>query len=154
MKKALAAVLAALFAVLLFASCAKSNEPESGAIDPEEAFNKLLTEVDFKAPLEDRSSAAEFVFGSLPEGTEAKYFISSDGACEDALIMISCPDGEALSAAEAAVGSYLEQRKTEADRYHPEELPKLADPVIKKLGNTLIVCITDDADAARSILGS
>lgn len=146
MKKLLCLFIAALIAASL-AACAK-EEP----FDAEKAYARIVSEVKFEAELRDMTDYAAFVFGDVAEGAEIRM-LNADDKFEDAVIMFTLKDPADAEKAETAIRNYIAERKTEADRYNPEELPKLENAVVYTNGVHVFCVITDDAETARAILG-
>lgn len=149
MKKIIFSICLLLVCAFLFAACGKQ---EGEAFDAEKAFERILSEVKYGAKLEDVSKSAEFAFSGVPEGTEIRFWTSEDGKLADAAILFKAKELSDMTAIKTAVEQYVAQRKTEAERYSPEEVSKLENTVILENGVYLIVCVTDDVNAARDIL--
>lgn len=146
MKRLFCLFFALLIAVSLSA-CKKADEP----FDAEKAYARLLSEVKYEDELRDMTDYAAFVFGDAAEGAEVRM-MNADDKFEDAVIMFTLRDPADAAKAEAAVRTYIAERKTEADRYNPEEVPKLDKAVIYTNGVYVFCVITNDAETARSIL--
>ncbi len=148
MKKIVVCVLAAVMAACFcLAGCGKKL-PEFNA---EEAFAKLLSDVKFDSELTDVSSAAAIMLGDLPEGAAARMY-TADSPNEDALIMLTAKNAEDVEALSSLVREYLDSRLYEAERYAPEQVQKLKNCRIFESGNTVIACVTNDAEKVAEIL--
>lgn len=144
--------LTALFAALvIIAACFCGCGEKQPEFDPQAAFERLLVEVKYDATLQDMSEMAEYMFYDLPEGASVKMY-AAGGQHEDAVIMLTAADESGLPALESAVKDYIDSRLYETDRYTPSESPKLKNAVMYSGGNTVIVCVTNDAETAQSIL--
>ncbi len=146
-RKAICFALVAVLAAALFCGCGEKKAP----FDAEVAFGRILTEVKFAEELEDSSEYAEYTFGELPEGTKVKHFAAT-GKCTDTVMLFTVQNESDLDAVETVVRDYLNSLKNEADRYEPEEVPKLQNAVIYRNGTNLIVCVTADTETVNSIL--
>ena len=148
-KKLIVMISVLLVSALLLSAC---GGKENAGFDAEKAFGRILEEVKYGSELEDVSKAAEFSFSGVPEGTEIRFWTAADGRLADAAILFRVQASEELEAVKASVEQYIAQRKTEAERYSPEEVSKLENAVKFASGNYYIVCITDDAVTARDVL--
>lgn len=147
MRKYAYLALALLFTALFIVGCGKKDEP----FDAEKAWSRLVSEVNFDAELNDASDYAGFVFGDVADGAEIKMMMA-DGKYEDAVIMIRLADGKDADNAVAAIDEYLGQRKTEAERYEPAEVPKIENAVVRVEGVCVFCVITNDTATVNDIL--
>ena len=140
-----ALLLAFAATALCSVGCGKKSEP----FDPDAVFEKLLTTVKYETELTDVSSSADIMFGELPEGTKVRVY-TSDGTSEDALMMFNVEDPNDVYTIRSVVKEYIDSRLYEAERYAPEQVNKLKNAETFINGNTVIYCITDDAETARN----
>ena len=75
-----------------------------------------------------------------------------NGATAEEIAVITVSDKENVSKVEEAVKARIESQKEGFENYVPEELTKLSDPVIRTVGNTVIVCVSDHNDQAEKII--
>jgi len=156
MKSRVSRAVYCVLAVCLFASallCSFGCSGKKAEFDAEAAFEHLLNDVKYAAPLTDESSMASILFGELPEGTQVRMY-TADGTNEDALMMFTVADENDVNTIRSSVKDYIDMRLYEAERYAPEQVQKLRDAQTFVDGNTIIVCITDDTEAVRSILSN
>ena len=142
----IALVLVTALSALAFA-CAPAKAP----LDPDAAFEKILSEVKFAETLEDASSYAEYTLGELPEGAEARIY-TAGGQNVDCAMLIKVQNEADISVVENAVKAYIESMMDEAQHYDPAQLPKLEKARTKVLGTSYIVVVTDDIEAVNRIL--
>ena len=147
MKKSFCLILAVMLLALGFSACSGAKEP----FDALDAYQRLISEVKFDSQLHDASDYAGFVFGDVAEGASVSMAMA-DGKLEDAVIYIKLADEADVEKAVAAVKDYISQRRTEAERYEPDEVPKLDKAVVFTKGADVLVCITNDTATANSIL--
>ncbi len=145
-----AALVCSLVMLACFAACTGVEKAETP--DPAAAFERILGEVKFAAPLEDNSEYAEYMFGELPAGTDVRMH-AAGGQYTDAAILFTAPSEADLAAVRTAADAYLGSVKEEFRLYHPEEMPKLENAVIRTLGNSLILVVTEDVETVNAILG-
>lgn len=147
MKRFFCLFIAVLMSAAL-SGCAKSGEP----FDAENAYARILSEVRFEDELRDMTDYAAFVFGDVAEGAEIRM-LNADDKYEDAVIMFILKDPADSEKAETAIRSYISERKVEAGRYNPEEVPKLDKAVIYTNDIYVFCVISNDAATAAKILG-
>ena len=143
--------LPAIALVMVFAAVFAACGPKAAPFDADAAFSKLLSDVKYAQTLEDASAYVEYTIGDLPEGTEAKVF-TAGGKYADCAMLFKVKDAADLDAVEAAVRGYLDSIKDEANHYDPEQVPKIEKAIVMRNGTSLIVCVTDDLEAANAIL--
>lgn len=146
-KLALCAAAVLMAVCFCIAGCGKKLP----AFDAEAAFAKLLTDVKFDSALTDVTSAANIMLGDLPEGATARMY-TADSPSEDALIMLTAANEGDVEALKSIAQSYIDERLYEAQRYTPDQVNKLQNAVVFDSGNTVIVAVTDDAEAVKGIL--
>lgn len=105
--------------------------------------------------------------GSLGEVSEdiiaSTYFLDMDkieeasaalnsgaSACEVAVV--KCSDSSYVSEAEELFETYVDNRSTLFASYNAPEVEKLDAALIKSSGNYVVLCVTDDTDAAEAVL--
>lgn len=142
---------AALAFALIFGAAflACTGEPE--AVDPAAAFERILSEVTFAAPLEDETELADYMFGDVPEGTEIRFY-AAGGQYADTAMLFKAPSEADIPAVRDSAGAYIASLKEELRLYHPEEVPKLENAVFHQNGSNLIVVVTEDTETVSSIL--
>ena len=144
------ALVCSLVMLACYAACTGDEKAETP--DPAAAFERILAEVKFAAPLEDNSEYAEYMFSELPEGTTVRMY-AAGGQYTDAAILFTVKDEADLGAVRTAANAYLESVKEEFRLYHPEEMPKLENAVIRNVAASLILVVTEDVETVNAILG-
>ena len=66
--------------------------------------------------------------------------------------MIETTGGDAVETVKAAMEKRVEDQKAAFENYQPKEMTKLGDPLLETRGNYVILCLSDDNDAARAII--
>ncbi len=78
---------------------------------------------------------------------------ASTGATAEEVAVIKTKDGKA-EAVEKACRKRIEAQKQGFEDYVPKELEKLEKPVIMKAGNSVIMVVCDDREAAEKLLAN
>ena len=152
MKQALTALALALLLGLSACSGGKSTAPT--AYDPAATSKALLDSGAFAQELEalDADMAAPYL-GLSQEPEEAVVYTSLEGGYEE-LAVLRMADAEAAAAALEAVQAHVsDRRESEAEtQYKPEDLPKLEKALTEQAGNTVLLVVCADYDAAQKAL--
>lgn len=143
---ALAAV--ALTAMLALAGCGGAKEVDPAAlasqVASEVAFDEQLTQLD--------ANAVERVFRVDPSLVETAVMYVGSGATVDEVSVWEAKDDAAAQQIEATLQSRVDSEKEDYASYKPEEVPKLDNAVLERSGKYVALCVTSDADNARSII--
>ncbi len=152
MRKRTMVCLLALCAALL-SSCG-GRPAEAKAYDPAAAAQALLDAKVFDQELEalDAGLAGPYL-GLSAEPEEAVVYTSLEGGYEE-LAVLRMADADAAAAALEAVQAHVsDRRESEAEtQYKPEDLPKLEKALTEQAGNTVLLVVCADYDAARAAL--
>lgn len=76
---------------------------------------------------------------------------SSTGATAEEVAVIKAADGKAEDVVKACK-ERIQAQKDGFENYVPEELDKLSKPVLKSYGNTVILVVCNDSDAAGKLI--
>ena len=124
------------------------------AYDPAAAAQALLDAKVFDQELEvlDADLAGSYL-GLSSEPEEAVVYTSLEGGYEE-LAVLRMADAEAAAAALEAVQAHVsDRREREAEtQYKPEDLPKLEKALTEQAGNTVLLVVCADYDAAQKAL--
>jgi len=138
-------VVAMLFTM---AGCSVGNK----SIDPQAVFNHLLTDVTYDAPLTDAADLAPLYFTGLPEGTTVQLSISSSGYYPDEVAMFNVEAKADVALVRESIQNHLSQIRTQFQNYLPEEVITIDNAIIWDSGSTVILVITSDTAAVKSLL--
>lgn len=124
-----------------------------GAANVDAFANEMLAGVGFTDTL---SAASETVSGRL-FGLEENSLLqgcvyASGGSTAEEFALFEAATPEEAQAVAQKLAAQVEGRKPDFETYKPEEMPKLNNPVIVVNGNVAMLCVTDNADAARAIM--
>lgn len=138
-------------ALLIVGGMTACTRPAEEPFDAEKTLDRLLTEVKYAAELEDISEYAEYMLDGVPDGSEVKMY-TAGGKNVDFVIMVKVPSEDGVSAAKAAISAYVDSCREEANRYEPEEIPKLDSAVTYVNGCYVFAAATADTEAVSNIL--
>lgn len=176
MKKILCVTLAAALCAAMLCSCgdkveqdgktadstasaaeanANANTDETAArLTAAEYADNLFNGITYVDQLSEISpEMVQKVYGVAPEKyTSGKVYVGGVSTAEE----IACFDavdetaaGEIKSALEARIAAQIKS----VEGYNPDELPKLNDPVLVTYGNSVYMCLSNDNDKAKEIIG-
>lgn len=143
MKKNIAAILP-LAVSLTLAGCGANN------IDADALASKLVSEGEFAEQLTEVSDA---VAGKrlflAEEDFEDCAAYAGTAAVTDEVVVIKTND---TAKVEEAVKKYIDKREETYSSYRPDEVPKLRDAVVRTIDGCVIMCVSENPDAARKII--
>lgn len=143
MKKGLCALLACL--LLLCAGCGGAARGEA-SFPPEQTVRALLESGAFSERLEELSPALLF---SLDVQDGSVLYYSPGGTAEAAAVLVASDAAEAASM-EKTLGAWVENQ-AEAERdYRPAEAEKLEHAILERRGETVLLVVAADWDAAAN----
>lgn len=150
MKKTVAAFIAVII-MLAFFGCGK----EAKIYDADAVADALNAELEFGETLEKSTADAAYsVYGIDPAlCSKAAMYIGS-GATADEVAVFNCVDEAAFEVVYDAVEERLHYLHEGYSSYGPEEVPKIESVSIITEGNTIILCICENPDAAQAIADS
>lgn len=178
LKKILCVTMAAAISAAMLCSCGEAKDTEDKDAG-ENTSTAAAANADATGGAEaaDRLTAAEYadnlfngityvdqlseispemvqkVYGISPEKySSGKVYVGGVSTAEE----IACFDavdeaaaGEIKSALEARIAAQIKS----VEGYNPDELPKLNDPVLVTYGNSVYMCLSNDNDKAKEIIG-
>lgn len=124
-----------------------------GAYDTDLLAQQLLSGVPF---VEQLNAVSENIAGStygLAEGEVlggAVYV--TGGATAEEIAVFELPSEDAAKSFEDKLKNRVERKKADFESYRPDEMEKLNDPVIQIKGNLAILCISNDNNAAETVI--
>lgn len=137
----------AALALTTLTACASS----AASFDARAALDELLHQVNYDGALLDISDNAPFYFTGLPDGTTVTMY-TTQGTSSDQVILFQARDQKDVPTIETLIQTYLDSLTQQAANYTPEEVPKIKDALVYTNGLSVLLCITDDAAAARELL--
>lgn len=148
MKKMLAALLAAMM-MLTLAACGGGSDTKT--VDVQKLADDLKSNVPYSADM--IATAVEDLNYKLdpPEGTTIAGYMA-DGNAYDMIVVGQCASADDAKTLYTNVQTYLNDLKTEANRYQPEEEARLNDALLRQDGTVVVLCVSDDTAAATAIV--
>ena len=146
MKKYIIGLSAAL---LLFSGCS-NNKVE---LDPSTAVEKMSEEITFTdqfAPLD--SENANRVYGVDADLVEDSTAMVGSGATAESIAMFKAVDAKSAQDIEKQLEVFIDGYIEGYSDYKPEEVPKLESAIIERKDVYVVLCISADNDAAKSIV--
>lgn len=150
MKRFWSLILAAALCVSLTA-CGEKKTP----FDPEETTKALMEAPGvFSETLERLDGVitqAQYGLGDYLE-VEAVAYRSTGATAEEAAVIRFGSEEDAKDY-ETKAAAYLEEQREANVDYRPQEMPKLDKAVVERRGNTFLILVAADYDAAEPVLG-
>lgn len=167
MKKKLIAVIAALtVCVTGLASCGGSDSssaaaPAADSAAAEKTYDVIAVADSLKSGVkwvdslnELESDMVEKVIGvKAALYTKGKVYIGSGGTTAEEIACFEATDNAAAGEIVTALNARVEAQKKAFENYQPAEMTKLGAPVIVQNGKYVFMCISDENDKAKEIIG-
>ena len=120
-----------------------------------EVADALKNGVEFKDSLnEPDKNIIEKLYGlSEDMYKEGKLYIGSGGATAEEIACFTANDADGAAKIKEAYEKRVEDLKKTFENYVPEEMDKLNDPVIVTKGDSVYMCLSNDNDKAKEIIG-
>ena len=111
--------------------------------------------IEFKDELAELDEAKiEKIIGiSADSYTKAKVYVSSSGGTAEEIDCFEAKDADSAKAIADTLTARVESQKKVFENYVPEEMTKLNDPVLVTNGNYVYLCLSNDNDKAKEIIG-
>ena len=151
MKKFLTLILALALALSLCACGGTSKGTKS--VDLDALAAELLDSGVFTDIMsQPADGVAARLYGFEDADVTKCIMYTGTGATAEEIFLAEAVDGSAASALEASCGQRVENQKLAFANYAPGEVSKLDDAVIVTSGNYVILVVSSDAAAARSVV--
>lgn len=134
-------------------SAAAAQTDES--VDVSAVADKLKDGIEFKDELVELDEAKiEKIIGvSADSYTKAKVYVSSSGGTAEEIDCFEAKDADSAKSIADTLNARVESQKKVFENYVPEEMTKLSDPVIVTKGSYVFLCLSNDNDKAKEIIG-
>lgn len=133
--------------LLILAGCGKGEVKD---VDPSVLADTLKNAITFQDDLEAVDATA---MGRMYEVDEADFeafkVYTGTGATAEEIAVFKAKDEQAADRIYQAMQARVESQKTAFLNYNPNEMKKLQDPLIRKKGVTVVLCVSDDTPAAE-----
>ena len=125
------------------------------SVDVPAVADKLKNGIEFKDELAELDEAKiEKIIGiSADSYTKAKVYVSSSGGTAEEIDCFEAKDADSAKAIADTLTARVESQKKVFENYVPEEMTKLGDPVLVTNGNYVYLCLSNDNDKAKEIIG-
>ena len=157
MKKWILLLAGALLAVSLTAC---GSEEDSLASWTEDHGQDILASAAFSEELEELDLDTVFLLYKLGDAGLSREELtgglcrrSAGATCEELAVLIFDSEAAAETAAQS-LQTYLEGQIASNEDYRPAEIPKLEGAWVEQRGNTLLMVVANDVQAAKEAVGS
>lgn len=147
LKKRIMIGLIGTAALMAFTGCGKK---ETKSIDVKTTANSLLTEIEYEDQLSEVNYDLVYDMEDI-NITESVVYVSS-GATAEEIAAIKCETKEDAAKIEKALKERVNEQKESFENYVPKELDKLDKAVIVKMGNTVVLSVSNDDAKAKEII--
>lgn len=147
MKKKIMIGLIGTAALMAFTGCSKK---EVKNIDVKTVANSLLEDIKYEDQLSEVSYDIVYDMEDI-NVTESAVYVSS-GATAEEIAAIKCETKEDAEKVQTALEERVKEQKESFENYVPKELDKLDKAVIVKVGNTVVLSVSNDDAKAKEII--
>ncbi|GAA4655026.1 hypothetical protein GCM10023142_21640 [Anaerocolumna aminovalerica] len=147
LKKRIMIGLIGTAALMAFTGCGKK---EAKSIDVKTTANSLLTELKYEDQLSEVNYDLVYDMEDI-NITESVVYVSS-GATAEEIAAIKCETKEDAEKVETALKERVKEQKESFENYVPKELDKLDKAVIVKIGNTVVLSVSNEDAKAKEII--
>lgn len=147
MKKKLMMGFIGTAVLIAFTGCEKKEEKN---IDVKAVANSLFHDIEYEDQLSEVSYDIVYDMEDI-KVTDSVVYVSS-GATAEEIAAINCETKDDAAKVQKALEERVEEQKESFRDYVPKELDKLDKPVIMKVGNTVVLSISNDDAKAKEII--
>lgn len=144
-------IVGILTVLILISLCACGNKTVD--VDTQALADELQKNVAFDGEMQSVSAEKLGYYFEIPEGTDI-YGYMSNGATAEEIIVARCGDAAAAKALETGISTYMQDQKTEMEKYMPEEVARLDRAILECHKNCVVLCVTSYVDNAKTIIDS
>ena len=145
--------------MILMAGCGDGDRNDNGGgngaakLDGAALADKLVSDVSFEDQLSKvDDDTALMLYGLTADQIASANVYVGSGATAEEVAVIEGVDEDSAKVIEEQVRARVQSQLDDYKDYIPEEVPKLENPVIKKDGNFVILCVSGDNDTAESVI--
>lgn len=143
-------IMVGLIGTALLIAMTGCGKKEAKDIDVKTTANSLLTEITYEDQLSEVNYDVVYDMENI-NITESVVYVSS-GATAEEIAAIKCETKEDATKVETALEERVKEQKESFENYVPKELNKLDKAVIVKVGNTVILSVSNDDAKAKEII--
>lgn len=126
---------------------------EQESIDAKEVADQLLNEVTYDSNMDQMNDDMIALLYDVDAADVSKQIVyCSTDATADEIAVFESTSKEAAERIETAVKQRVEDQKSSFEGYVPKEVDKLEKAVIKKIGNVVILSVSNDSDKANEVI--
>ena len=136
-------------AVMLMAVCTGCTAHAGKEVDPVQAAEQLKQALEWQDTLTRLDDGAiALLYNIRQEDVSAQCVYASTGATAEEVAVFTATDDEAVERILQAAQARVTELRSGFENYVPQEMQKLANPVLCVRGNTVILCIHGDNERA------
>lgn len=155
MKKIVMLALAAAIGVLALAGCGQKGETAYST----DLVERIAQAGAFSEELEELDAQTAFAlyklgdYGLAEENlTDCAVLRSAGATCEEGAVLV-LSDQDKAAQAEQAVKAYVDGQIAANESYRPAEIPKLEQALVEQRGNSVLLVVANDLEAAKGVIG-
>lgn len=160
MKKRILALTLALACLFSLSACQSGGTDQAEAPYTTDLVQSIADAGAFSEALEPLEGDIAFaLYGlanyglTLNDLADCALIRSTGATCEEAAVLIfSGLEEEQLVQAEQALKDYIQAQIDSNTDYRPAEIPKLEHALVSRRGETFLLVVANDLDAAKSVL--
>ena len=132
----------------------RQQEPAQAAVAAADIADKLHSDITYVDSLNEISpEMVEKIYGISPDKyTSGKVYVGGVSTAEE-IACFDAVDEAAAAAIKTACDERIAAQIKSVESYNPNELPKLQDPVLVVRGNSVLMCLSNDNNKAKEIIG-
>lgn len=140
---------------LCLSACGDGGKTAAKSYDPAATAQALLDSTAFTDTLDtlDKDTAAAMYGIDASTITDSAVYTSLSMGAEE-IAVLTLTDEAAAKTAKEALDKRVSDQITALESYMPGEVDKLNHAIVEQTGNTALLVVAADADAARSVLDS
>ena len=130
------------------------TEEQAQSLPAADIADKLHSEITYVDSLNELSpEMIEKIYGiSADKYTSGKVYVGGVSTAEE-IACFDAADEAAAAAIKTACDERIAAQIKSVESYNPDELPKLQNPVLVTRGNSVFMCLSNDNDKAKEIIG-
>ena len=156
--KKLVYIALALAMVLSLAACSKEGNNDAPPLYGTFHVEAMAKAGAFSEELEELDADTAFILYRLADSglsqedvKECAVLRSAGATCEEGAVLVFT-SGDKAETAETALKDYVQSQIDANTDYRPEEIPKLENAYIDRRGESLLLVVASDLDAAKEAL--
>ncbi|HIS67833.1 MAG TPA: DUF4358 domain-containing protein [Candidatus Gallacutalibacter stercoravium] len=150
---AIVTALAALCVMMGAVGCSSGENEAQPTASAGEVADRLKNGITFVDQMSEVDLTVALTQYSIDEQdvAQGKVYMSTGATAEEIAVLDATSD-EAAQRIYEALQKRVERQREDFEDYVPAELQKLEDPVLEKNGVQVVLCISDDNEAAQALL--